>query len=45
MLVCPVCQTKYDDPVRQRCANDFAPLEEVKTTSATTSEQIFAGRY
>ncbi|MBN8724101.1 MAG: protein kinase [Acidobacteria bacterium] len=45
MLVCPVCQTKYDDQLRQRCAKDFTPLEEVKTISSTPSEQIIAGRY
>lgn len=47
MLVCPVCQTKYDDLTRQRCANDFTPLEEVKITPSapSTPEEIIAGRY
>ena len=47
MLVCPVCQTKYDDLERRRCANDFAPLEELKVspTVANRPEEVIAGRY
>ncbi|MBI4853286.1 MAG: protein kinase [Acidobacteria bacterium] len=47
MLVCPVCQTKYDDPTRQRCANDFTPLEQIKASSIIISqpEEIIAARY
>jgi serine/threonine protein kinase/tetratricopeptide (TPR) repeat protein len=46
MLVCPVCQTKYDEPERRRCAKDFAPLEEKASQSpSSTSEEIIAGRY
>src|SRR5436190_23772212 len=37
MLVCPVCQTKYDDPNRRRCVNDFTPLEEFKEAAPAAS--------
>src|SRR5687768_10854578 len=48
MLVCPVCQTQYEDPERRRCVNDFTPLEELKAVSAPApaeSTNLLAGRY
>ncbi|MCS6885526.1 MAG: protein kinase [Acidobacteriota bacterium] len=42
MLFCPACKTKYDEPNRRRCVNDFTPLEEF---AEQDEPSLLAGRY